>query len=120
MKTDGDLITRMTVMLDPISRIVDELPHRGSDLRWFDPDVPLVCPIGSRPPPHPSEHSTVKAFHEAFVQKITRPPTEYRHLRCEDAGLLEFVQLASQRDMSRNETITLLGGEWSRAVVGSF
>jgi hypothetical protein len=107
-------------MLHPIARIGDELPHCESDLRWFDPDVPLGCPIGSRPPPHLAEHSTVKAFDEAFVQKITPPPTEYPHGRSEDAGLLELVQFAAQRDMSRNETITLLGGEWSRAVVGFF
>jgi hypothetical protein len=59
---------------------------------------------------------SVEALDEALVEEIPRHAPKDRHIGCEDTRLFDFVQLASERDMPRDQGIALLGGERSRAV----
>ena len=100
METQRDLIRRIRIVLNLISRIVNRLAKRDLDQVRSDAKVAFGRPVFSRPPPDALEHAAMQALEETFaghdVTAAEGPP-----ISCCDILLLEFIQLAAQGDMRR-------------------
>src|SRR3546814_3260129 len=70
-ESDGNFIGWVGSMLDPISRVVDQLTKVHGDSVSIDADVARRGAILTSPTPHVSEHTIVKMVQEILVENIT-------------------------------------------------
>ncbi len=69
-ESHGDLVRRIRLVLDPISRVVDRLLHLGGDLMGVDADVPGSKTILPGPTPDVAKHPAMQLSQESAVQNV--------------------------------------------------
>src|SRR3546814_20821934 len=69
-ESDGNFIGWVGSMLDPISRVVDQLTKVHGDSVSIDANVARRGAILPGPTPHVSEHELVTVVHEILIEKI--------------------------------------------------
>ena len=85
MESDRDFVGRKRFVLDPITRIVDRLPHGGLDLKRLDAEIALCGAVLSGPSPNAVEHAAMQAFEKPVpgddVLAAERPAIQYFAVR---------------------------------------
>lgn len=117
MKANRQFIVRVRPMLDPKSRIIDNLAEVGLDAIVRHAEIALGRAIRSRPSPDAVEHPSMEPAKEGLVHDISFA-AERPAIRFQDVVLFEFVEFAPQRDVCRDQSIPFVRRQRCRVVVG--
>src|SRR3546814_19821833 len=99
-ESDGNFIGWVGSMLDPISRVVDQLTKVHGDSVSIDANVARRGAILSGPTPHFSEHAFVQLVPEILFENLQLPAHHTSNILT-DIVLIGFITLLYQGDSRR-------------------
>jgi hypothetical protein len=73
MKSNGNLIWRVCLMLEPIAYVIEELPQFSRDSRRVDTNVLACRTVLPCPTPSRAEHPSMQIQDEPLVQQPSPP-----------------------------------------------
>lgn len=105
-----DFVRWISLVFDPISRLVDGLLDFRDDSMCLDADIPVSRAILTRPTPHVAKHPLVQFAQKRPIENIASAGFGPA-LSGINIDVLCFIQLVPQCDVGRDERFVLLNGE---------
>src|ERR1700678_2036121 len=101
---DSEFVRWVSVVVNPIANVIQELSHLCLDSVALDANVALGGSVSTGPTPHMIEHPAMQAAQESFIDNIALS-AKGPLVGFQDVLLLKLVEFVAQGDMRRDQAV---------------